>query len=190
MTLWDEKVALRARILAVRAAVDESSRERLGHDLRDRLLALPEVAAARRVLLYASRDAEVPMAPVARALLALGVAIGVPRIEGDDLVPCPLTSWERLVPGAFRIPTSAADPWTGPIDVVVTPGAAFDEAGGRLGLGRGFYDRLLASRRVGLAVAVCWDVQLVAHVPMDAHDRRVDAIVTPTRTIRTRPTPG
>ncbi|MBA2322220.1 MAG: 5-formyltetrahydrofolate cyclo-ligase [Deltaproteobacteria bacterium] len=185
MTLRDDKAALRARVVAARAEVDAASRAQLGPQIDARLLALPEIAAARRVLLYASREAEVPMAPVAQALRARGVAIGVPRIEGDELVPCPIASWEDLVPGVFRIPTSAADPWTGPIDVVITPGAAFDEAGGRLGLGRGFYDRLLSSGRIGFAVGACWDVQLVPEVPMDALDRRVDAVVTPTRTIRT-----
>ena len=65
-------------------------------------------------------------------------------------------------------------------DVVVVPGVAFDRAGGRLGRGRGYYDRAFpvgeadAPRLVGFAYAV----QLVEHVPCDSRDRRVDAIVT------------
>ncbi len=58
------------------------------------------------------------------------------------------------------------------------PGLAFDAAGNRLGRGGGFYDRLLERFPVGVTVGVCLPCQLVKRVPVEAHDRRVDAVMT------------
>jgi 5-formyltetrahydrofolate cyclo-ligase len=77
------------------------------------------------------------------------------------------------------------------LDLVVVPGLGFDEAGGRLGRGGGFYDRFLA--RPGLKawkVGVGLDEQVVGPVPRDAWDVGLDALVTPTRTLVFAPAPG
>lgn len=77
---------------------------------------------------------------------------------------------------------TATDPVApGDVDVVVVPGLAFTPDGRRLGQGGGWYDRFLARCRPGCAVVgVCFDGQIVDDVPTEAHDRRVDWIVTPT----------
>ena len=70
------------------------------------------------------------------------------------------------------------------LDVVATPGVAFDRAGGRVGYGGGFYDRFLPLTPA-LRVAVAFGVQLVdGPVPGASFDLPVDAIVTETETIR------
>jgi 5-formyltetrahydrofolate cyclo-ligase len=67
---------------------------------------------------------------------------------------------------------------------VLVPGVAFDPAGGRLGYGGGFYDRLLPLLAPGTArVAGAYDMQLVDRVPAAPHDLAVEVIVTETRTI-------
>ena len=64
-------------------------------------------------------------------------------------------------------------------DLVLVPGAAFTADGQRLGRGGGFYDKLLASPRFrAFKIGVCFDLQLVREVPLEAHDRRVDQVVT------------
>jgi len=65
------------------------------------------------------------------------------------------------------------------IEAVFVPGLAFDASGARLGRGAGFYDRWLSSaapqaRRIGVA----FGVQIVDAVPVEAHDVRVDMVVT------------
>lgn len=93
-----------------------------------------------------------------------------------------MQSWDALRRGRFGVlepPAGAVvRPQAG--DVVVVPGVAFDRDGGRLGRGRGYYDRAFpvgaeeAPRLVGFA----YSVQLVERVPCDSRDRRMDAIVT------------
>jgi 5-formyltetrahydrofolate cyclo-ligase len=72
---------------------------------------------------------------------------------------------------------------------VLVPGVAFDATGARLGYGGGFYDRLLATAPTVPRIAAAFDLQLVDAVPVDAHDLRVDRVITPTREIALPPRP-
>jgi 5-formyltetrahydrofolate cyclo-ligase len=65
------------------------------------------------------------------------------------------------------------------LDAVLVPAAAVDRHGNRLGWGKGYYDRFLASIDAStLAVAVVFDSDVVDDVPTESHDRAVDLIVT------------
>ena len=67
--------------------------------------------------------------------------------------------------------------------MILVPGLAFDLRGGRLGRGRGYYDRFLAGA-TGLRVGVCFEDQIVADVPLEPHDLRMDFVVTPSSICR------
>jgi 5-formyltetrahydrofolate cyclo-ligase len=70
------------------------------------------------------------------------------------------------------------------IDIALIPGVAFDEKGGRIGMGDGFYDRLIPKLPVTTRkVALAFDDQVLLQVPMEAHDRPVDIIITEKRII-------
>jgi 5-formyltetrahydrofolate cyclo-ligase len=62
---------------------------------------------------------------------------------------------------------------------------AFDETGNRLGRGLGYLDRLLQETS-GARIALAFDFQLLDEVPTEAHDLRMDFIVTETRVIETK----
>ena len=70
------------------------------------------------------------------------------------------------------------------IDIAIIPGIAFDEKGGRIGPGDGFYDRLIPSLPITTRkVALAFDDQVITHVPTESHDRYVDIIITENRII-------
>mmetsp|Transcript_31763 Transcript_31763/g.82888 ORF Transcript_31763/g.82888 Transcript_31763/m.82888 type:complete len:148 (-) Transcript_31763:362-805(-) len=73
------------------------------------------------------------------------------------------------------------------VDVVVTPGLAFDRCGRRLGQGKGYYDRYFERlRKRGLdprLIGFCLDEQIVKEVPTGEDDACVGAIVTPSRVL-------
>ena len=111
----------------------------------------------------------------------LGKRIALPRVQGTDLTFHPVTHREELVTGDFGI---LEPPETSPcagrnFDIILVPGLAFDFAGGRLGRGKGFYDRFLANAR-GLRVGVCFEDQIVDPVPKESHDARMDFVITST----------
>jgi 5-formyltetrahydrofolate cyclo-ligase len=63
-------------------------------------------------------------------------------------------------------------------DLVLVPGLAFDATGVRLGRGKGFYDRWLAANPSVTSLGVCFKCQILESLPAEAHDARVDAILT------------
>jgi 5-formyltetrahydrofolate cyclo-ligase len=92
-----------------------------------------------------------------------------------------------LVPGKFGIrepALSCPEVALNRLDLVLVPGIAFDVSGGRLGRGKGFYDRLLPAVN-GLKCGVAFDEQIVDAVPVGPMDVRLNCILTPTRWIET-----
>jgi 5-formyltetrahydrofolate cyclo-ligase len=106
-----------------------------------------------------------------------------PRIAGADLVFHHVNEpADDLVPGAMGILEPSADLPVIPtheIDAFFCPGLAFDTRGGRLGRGKGFYDRLLSrSRPDALKIGICFPDQLVADTFAEAHDIPMDLVLT------------
>lgn len=66
-------------------------------------------------------------------------------------------------------------------DVLFVPLVGFTAQGGRLGQGGGHYDRWLSEHPATIAIGLAWDCQLVEELPVEAHDHRLAAVVTPTR---------
>ena len=90
----------------------------------------------------------------------------------------------RLARGRFGL-LEPVGPRLGPTalgtaEVVVAPAVAVARDGVRLGRGGGYYDRALRHARPdAVLVAVVFDDELVDALPAEAHDERVDVVVTP-----------
>lgn len=63
------------------------------------------------------------------------------------------------------------------IDVILVPGLAFDRHGGRMGFGKGYYDRLLETS-IAVKIGLCYDFQLFDTIPTESHDVPMDFIIT------------
>jgi 5-formyltetrahydrofolate cyclo-ligase len=159
---------------------DEAERAALG--VAERALALVSIREAARIALYAALPEELPSRPLFDALGASGKLRLLPRVRGEDLEFAPAGDWGELRAGRFGVlepPAEVAPVALGSEDVVIVPGLAFDAAGGRLGRGRGYYDRAFAARAAApLLIGAAYALQRVERVPRDSRDRRVDAIVT------------
>ena len=62
--------------------------------------------------------------------------------------------------------------------MILVPGTAFGRDMSRLGQGGGYYDRYLPKTRAYLA-GVCHDAALHDSLPAQAHDVKMDAVITP-----------
>ena len=145
---------------------------------------------ARRPLTILS-FAAMPIEPMLLSLidpfLKQGHRMAFPRVvdvKSGEMHLHEVTDIDSLVVNAMGIPEPApgVHPTVLPeeIDVALVPAWAFDPAtGARLGKGGGFYDRLLAgdSWRAE-TIGIAFRYQLVDQVPEDAHDQRVQRIVT------------
>lgn len=166
-----------------------------------RLLTLPEYGAARTVMAYCGFGSEPETGMFLKAVPGGGKRLILPRVERETRtlvlreVGDPDSELVAGVWGIMEPIESLPEVRIEDVDFVLMPGVAFDEAGGRLGYGGGFYDRLLGGlgerppgeRPPGgrpRLVAAAFGVQVVGRVPTGAHDVRVDAVVTEDGVVR------
>jgi 5-formyltetrahydrofolate cyclo-ligase len=65
--------------------------------------------------------------------------------------------------------------------LIMVPGVAFDQEGGRTGHGKGYYDKLLEHARPDTPlVALAFECQMFEGIPMQAHDIYMDKVITET----------
>jgi 5-formyltetrahydrofolate cyclo-ligase len=181
--------ALRARARAARRALGEEARAEAAQALRGHLLAMAELAGARRVAAYVATGSEIDPMPTLRALLARQVEIYLPHID-HALPGMHFAHWNgdplRLKPNRFGIlePMVESRELLGAdrMDVILLPLVAFDRRGHRLGSGAGYYDRALASRSnrpaPPLLVGVAHACQEVEAIPAEPWDIPMDAMAT------------
>ncbi|MEU8686845.1 5-formyltetrahydrofolate cyclo-ligase [Streptomyces sp. NPDC048665] len=194
-----DKRTLRRELLTVRNRLTPDDADATGRALAERALELPELARARTVAAYVSVGSEPGTRALLDALRARGVRVLLPALLPDnDLDWGEYTgpdSLARIRHGGKMALLEPAGARLGPdavtgADVVLLPGLAVDARGMRLGRGGGSYDRVLARlERAGVRprlVVLLHDTEVVAHVPAEAHDKPVHAVVTPSGVHRFR----
>lgn len=184
MDISSQKQQARASIAERLAKLDTPSRAAESRSVCRRIREeLP--GESLKICAYNPMRTEVNIMPLLQELIAEGHTIALPHTEGRGF--------------AFRIPSSIDHLATGPfnvgepkmndpkldlkdVDVVLLPGIAFDGQGNRLGRGNGGYDKFLSDLRAVNTRAevwgICYDCQMLRTVPTEAHDAKVDAVVT------------
>lgn len=175
-TAW--RRALRQAMVARRTALSTAEHAALSARIVDRALAalaLPKVAAFCWPIKHE---------PDIRALLTVwaeaGVRSALPVVvgEGQPLAFREWTPTTPLAPDRYGIPTPTGGAWLTP-DLILLPLNGFDAAGYRLGYGGGYFDRTLAALAPRpLAVGVGFEINRVDSIRPEAHDQRLDWIVT------------
>jgi 5-formyltetrahydrofolate cyclo-ligase len=186
------KSALREQARKNRIA--QKNKEELSRIIVSKFLSLPAYQAAQTVMFYVDAGSEVRTRAMLPEALASGKRIVVPwcLVETNELALFHLEDPTELVEGAYKILEPASELRQQPekqvapkeLDLVMVPGTAFDLRGGRMGQGKGYYDRLLAQvRPEAPLVALAFDCQIFPEIPVAAHDVFMDLIITETREI-------
>ncbi len=180
------KAAIRTQVRSVRDSIPATDRATWGRRIEDRLFTLPAIRDAGTVLVFYSFGSEVPTRGVIDRLLGEGQRVLLPYMEGGDMKAAELRQGDELDATSYgpREPSHrvAVDP--ADVDVVITPGMAFDRSGHRVGYGGGNYDRYLARLGPNAArVGIAFHVQVLAEVPHGPDDQPVDFVVTDQETI-------
>ncbi|CAM4129827.1 5-formyltetrahydrofolate cyclo-ligase [Nocardiopsis rhodophaea] len=183
----EAKREMRRTILAARQAMPETQRAEAGSAIRDAVTALPQLGMGGTAAVYYSVGTEPDTRKLITTLWKQGTYVLLPIfLPGGDLDWAAYDGPGSLAPAGYGLLEPTGHRY-GPdavrrAAVVVCPALAVDHAGRRLGRGAGCYDRALA--RVGpntLTLAVIYDTEFVESVPSEAHDRPVQAVVTPQR---------
>jgi len=188
--LREEKTALRRRIRDHLQSLSPVERRAASERACCRLQEEKIWRQAGCVLLYSPLRDELDIGPLLAEALATGKALALPRFDETQSAysACLVTDLARDLRSAkFGVlepdATCPAVPLNR-LDFVAVPGVAFTLDGRRLGRGKGFYDRLLASVG-GIKCGVAFEQQIVSDLPVEPHDIRLDYILTPTRWCRT-----
>ena len=183
------KQALRSEVRARRRGMPQTERDKATASLTEWLKNLTRDAAAKRIGCYLSTVDEPSTEDYLQWAHGEGLDILLPISREDGLM-----DWALYDGGdhdrdwlGMPVPTSQIK---GPmevdgVDLLLVPAASVDRTGGRLGWGRGYFDRLLGSMEKRPPVyAVVFDHEVVDSLPREPHDQGVDGAVTPSGILR------
>lgn len=159
--------------------------------LEERLFGFANFQEANIALLSVSREHEFETVNIIKKALGFNKIVILPAFNMEkpeiklmkidstekDLIDGPLGNLEPDPSRCKVVPIDC-------IDIALIPGFAFDEKGGRIGTGNGFYDRFIPKLPVTTRkVALAFEDQIIQQVPMESHDKYVDIIITDKRII-------
>ncbi len=147
----------------------------------------PAFQTARWIHTYCSYNREVDTWEIIRSAFAHSKRVMVPVVRKGRLYHVEISPQQQFVPDRFGIPVpqfSTPPQWRNPAvelstaDLILVPLLAFDTALYRIGYGKGYYDRFLATvtaTKMGLAFEFQkWN----SFLPRESHDVPLDIVVT------------
>lgn len=177
MSPTKEELRRAARALRRRLAADNphAAVQAAVHMLDSRLGASPVTS------LYMPVGSEFDTGPIAEALLERDTRLCLPAVVALD-APLVFRAWtpgDPLAPDLLGTPSPSPTARTLEPELVVTPLLAFDAEGARLGQGGGYFDRTIARLPArAVVVGLAYAGQEVSSLPVEAHDRPLDAVLT------------
>lgn len=186
-----EKQALRRQLRAARRSLSRTDQLNASLGVCRQLITLPAFLRSQRVAVYFSNDGEVNLDPLIDAAWHMGKTLYLPVLhpfKSGELVFMEYHPGQPMARNRFGIPEpvshrdSRCPAWL--LDLILTPLVGFDEAGNRMGMGGGFYDRTFAflkdgskPRRPSL-LGLAHECQKVEQITTEAWDIPMDGIVT------------
>ena len=143
----------------------------------------------RCIASYHSFSGEIDTVEINKALRLAGHHMALPVIHPEEKGLMDFYSYEKpedLILNRFKIPEPvvSADNLVQPhnLEVVIVPLVGFNEKGERLGMGGGYYDRMLKKISCEcLTLGLAYDFQLIPEIKSQPWDMPLDEVITPTK---------
>ncbi|MBC8015550.1 MAG: 5-formyltetrahydrofolate cyclo-ligase [Sporomusaceae bacterium] len=143
----------------------------------------PHYQSAKTIMLFLSMPDEPSMTNIIEHAWQQGKTVCVPhmREQFGIMDAAIINNMHDLVQGRFNllvpnpIHLKLIDP--GLIDIVVVPAVAYDDAGNRLGMGAGYYDRFIPQAPQAILIGAIWSSQIVASIPANQYDKGVQYLL-------------
>ena len=168
---------------AIRQMTDQQRLEKSNLACQN-LIKTPEFQKAVIVMAYLALPRELDTAQAILYAWQHKKNIAVPKVSWQQrhMIPVQIHSLDTglsVEPSGLRSPISGLPVPLEDIDLIVTPGMAFDRKGNRLGRGGSYYDKFFAHKTVrAVTCGFAFDEQIVDSVPTSEHDIPVDILVT------------
>lgn len=151
-----------------------------------KLTASEEYIKSQTVFIYMDFKNEVMTSSLIKKMLDEGKRVVIPYTDTLNTVIIPVElhnieedlkvcSFGYLEPKKEKIvPVELKE-----LDLIIVPGVAFDKNLNRIGFGKGYYDRILTTKRHDAkAVAIAYELQVLEEIPYEEHDVKMDIIIT------------
>lgn len=186
--------ALRRQLRQARRQLSPLQQRQAARALYRQLAQHPLFRRARHIALYLPSDGEIDPRPLLQAAQRRGKTTYLPVLHSWPRTHMGfqrIEAHEQLARNRFRIAEPHANParqrpaWT--LDLILLPLVGFDENGGRLGMGGGFYDRCLAYRQLRknwhkpTLLGLAHECQKVDRLALASWDVKLQAVVTDRR---------
>ncbi len=183
----ETKKEIRKRICFLRDMLSNQEIHEKSCKITKRLTEHPCYKQASQILVYRNFGSEVGTREVILAAWRDGKKTYSPRISGKKMEFLQVGEWTDYESGFHGIqepkvtcPSFVEEP-EGQV-LIVMPGTVFDKAKHRIGYGGGYYDRYLKKHPSYKTAAICFELQMMEHIPYEKHDVSPDVIVTEERT--------
>lgn len=182
----ETKAEIRKRILEARKGLTKEEAMSKSGAIVQKVIKTPEYEEADNVLLYADYNYEVLTQRIFEDAVSHKKRVYFPKSDllTNNMEFYQILSLCQLEKGLMGILEPREDmrfryKFNPKEDtLVIIPGVAFDISGYRIGYGRGFYDKFLVNKRQLSTMALAYACQIVDEIPREAHDIRMDKIVT------------
>ncbi len=172
-----DKKQARKEMITKRLSLDEETLCRYNENILNKIEDNIHFKEAKTVAVYVSARNEVDTKKLMTKYFGKKKIV-VPRIEGD-MQFYEIRSFDDLKPGYFDIEEPVGNQQVSPddIDVMIIPMLMFDKNKNRIGYGKGFYDRYMATYK-GYKLGIGYSFQQVEDTFPHQYDIRMDEIIT------------
>ncbi len=180
--IHEARSAIRQKMLVQRPQFSVSQRKKASEQINQYLLQWPIFQKAEVVHIFLNQPEEPETFSIIENCWESQKKIVVPYLVSSTMLGhSVLTSFAQLQKGRFNIqepiPETRQSVDLQQIDLVIVPGVAFDRKKGRLGYGKGYYDRFL-SQIDAFFLGLAFHFQIVPFIPQMSHDIPMDGILT------------
>jgi len=178
----DTKSKLRSYYKNIRNGMSEYERRQKSADICVHIIDWAVFQRAQSVMCYTPFGSEADISGVMMHIINSGKTLILPvtTSKDGDMVAVYADSIGTLRKGNFGIMEPELYDIAPPesIDLILTPGLAFNHSGYRIGYGKGYYDRYLPRCVNAITAGIAYDVQLCGDVFASAQDVAVGHVVT------------
>lgn len=179
-----DKNELREYMKFLRSSMSLEEKHKKDRSIFNKVVNNKQYIEAETIMAYVSFELEVDTICIIKNALENNKIVCVPKIinKKDGMKAVKIEKLEDLIKNKFGIlePVNFEKEFNGKdIDLFLVPGLAFDENGGRIGYGAGYYDRFLKnSKDTSLKIGLAYDFQVIDKVPMTENDIYLDIIIS------------
>ena len=175
-----QKDQLRKEMFELRKSLGAEQRKRASEEVCKQLIHAVEESNLKAVHCFIPMGNEIDVRSFIECCLAQSIIVVCPKtLKKTQLKHLILSDLSSVENGVFgTVYPAGGNEFTKELDLIIVPGLAYDNQGGRLGYGGGYYDSFLATQPNAFKVGVGFQCQLIAEVPMEEHDVRLERFIT------------